>query len=504
MIGMNKSAEKQSVHKKGIVLTKKDREILDFLKGIARRRLLQSWLFFFGWCVLVAALAAFVWNVTAIFVPVYRAELYGYLSVFAGFLVSFLVIMIRHGSIYDAARYADAAGLQERLVTSIEYQGNDEGVIGLLKEDTLEEIRHFDKKLRLPLLFPWKRYAASVLFFCMFLICSFVPSQAKKDAVAMHRLAVQAKEEKDKIEEAMELLDEASEDKSEEAEAARLTKLLKEARQELLEAGSEEEIERAAERLKSKLKQELAESDSNRLLNSVQPLVPDTDLAGMAGFNKKLAKLTENGGISSELAGELSGAAESLSAEQMEQLLGNLEQAMEDGELSSSEAAAALSDINNRDAQMAAATITASSVRNGSGDGSNGLNGSEGGNGNGSGSAGSPVPGNGSGNGSGAGWNTGSSEGMERTGEEGKGEAVYLTGKQQGDDDNLTGILDGEAKYTEKSSQKGNALSGSKVDLDTVIGRYSSAAYAKINSNKVPSARKDVVKEYFSGLGNAE
>lgn len=495
-----------------------DEKIIAFLKTIARRKNMQKWLVYVSWCMLVSLSVAFIINVIAIFIPIYNAPMYGLIIVLIGLLSSFLYLIVKRTKMYEAARYADDAGLKERLVTSIDFIGSNEGFAEILKEDTIYEISHFDKKLRLPLKYPLKRYIASSILACMFIICIFVPSQAKKDAKTLHKLAVQAKEVKEKAEKAMEILDKAEDNGLKKEEAVKLKKILEEAKKELAEAKNESEIKKAKERLESKLKQELAESDSKKLLEAIQPLVPDADLAGMADFNKKLADMAKKGDIDKELMGELKSAAESLTAEQMEQLLENLKKAMENGEITAAEVAQALSGIDSREAQMASAAITASSASgapakdssgspnpsassaqgNGSGSGQGNGNGS--GNGSGSGSGQGSGSGKGAGAGNGTGWNMGNSEGLERKEQEGKKEVVYLTGKEQGSDENLTGKKIGEAKITEKSSQKGGALTGSKAELDTVIGQYSSDAYAKVNSNKVPSAMKDIVKEYFSGF----
>lgn len=514
-----------------------DKKITAFLKIIARRKNIQKWITGVSWCMLVAVALAFILNVIAVFIPVYNAPLYGWIIMLAGLLSSLLYVIIRHTSMYEAARYADSAGLKERLITSISFIGSDNGFAGLLKEDTVYEIGRFDKKLRLPFVYPWKRYLIAGILSCMFIICIFVPSQAKKDAANLHKLAMQAKEVKDTAEKAIELLDKPSDNGLEKAEAAKLKKILEEAKQELVKATDENGIKKAKERLASKLKQELAEADSQKLIKAAQPLVPDANLAQMADFNKKLADMAQKGGINKELADELRSAAESLTPEQMEKLLESLKEAMKDGDITAAEAAEALSGINSRDAQMAAATITASSknsssgsqgsalspsaspsaagslqspgsttnpsasAASGSGSGSGTGPGNGNGQGNGSGNGSGQGNGSGRGNGSGGpGWNTGSSEGLERTEQEGKGEVVYLTDKKQGNDANLTGKKNGDAKITEKSGQQGGAQAGSKADLDTVIGDYSSEAYAKADSNKVPSAMKDIVKEYFSGF----
>ena len=136
------------------------------------------------------------------------------------------------------------------------------GFAGLLKEDTINEINCFDKKLRLPLVYPWKRYIASCLFISLFIICIFIPSQAKRDADFLHKLAKQAEEIKDKLEEAEKLIEKVPENEIAKEEAAKLKKIFEEAKQELTEAKNTNDIKKAEERLGSKLKQELAEADN--------------------------------------------------------------------------------------------------------------------------------------------------------------------------------------------------------------------------------------------------
>lgn len=507
-------------------LTEKDIQIVGFLKVIARRRMLQRWISCTAWCGLVAVIMAALLNIIAVFVPVYNAPLYGWYIILAGFVIPGIYILIKRTSIYEAARYADSAGLKEKLVTSVGCQGSDDGFAGLLKEDAINEIECFDKKLRLPFKYPWKRYIASCLVLCLFIICIFIPSQAKKDAELLHKLALQAEEIKDKVKEAEKILDKAEENGIDKKEAEKVKKILEESKKEISESKNIDDINKAKERLESKLKKELAEAGSKELLKTAQSLVPGTDLEGLADFNKKLADIADKSGLKGDLSNELESVAESLTAEQMKKLLDSLEQVLGDGEITSEEVAEALSGIENSDAQIAAATISASGTSsspqpgstagassaegngngqgngqgqgqgNGSGNGNGNGNGSGNGNGNGSGSGG------GKGSGMGGGWNTGSSDGLERQGQESKGEVVSLTGKKMGNDDNLTGKKNGEAKITQKNGQKGEASEGIKAELDSVIGEYSDEAYAKVNSNKVPSAMKDVVKEYFSGFGS--
>lgn len=510
--------------KKKVELTGMDIKIADFLKAVARRKTLQKWILCNAWCMLAAVMLALVLNIVAIFLPVYNADLYGWAIILVGFLVSTIYMLVRRAGVYEAARYADSAGLKERLVTSIGCQGSDEGFAGLLKEDTINELNRFDSRLRLPLKYPWKRYIASCFILCLFIICIFIPSQAKRDAELLHKLAIQAEEAKEKLKEAEKLLDKAAENELAKKEAAKVKKILDEAKKEISNSENINDIKKAKERLESKLKQELAEASEQGIIKAAQPLVPDTDLEGLADFNKKLAELAEKSGLKGDLSNELKSVAESLTTSQMEELLEKLEKAMEDGEITSEEVADALSGIENSDAQMASATITASNqsakgtqgssaspspasspgAASSSGNSNGSGNGQGNGNGNGSGNGSGAGQGNGSGvgSGTGGGWDMGDDNGLLRKEQEGKGEIINLTGKKTGNDANLSGKKNGDAKITEKGGQKGGASEGMKADLESVIGEYSKEAYAKADSNKVPSAMKDIVKEYFSGFGN--
>ena len=531
-------------YKKNKELTAYDKNIIKFLDTIARHKFFQNFLNNMSWGICVGAFLAFILNFLSLFVPVYNADVYGYYIVAAGFIISLIYSLIRYPSLYDAAMYADAAGLKEKLVTSLELAGTSGGFSELLKEDTLSEIERFDKKLRLPIKYPWKRYISIFLLFSMFAVCVFLPAQSKLDAKKLHNLAVQADEVKDKVEEAKKVLNKAMKDEETKAEAENINEILQQTKKELSEAKDSHDIKKTEERLARKLKEELVKAagkdnkstsnSSKKLIDAMQPLVPEIDLTQLAKYQEKLSELSESSGLSENALNELKGLGEMLTREQMEKLLENLEKSMEDGEISNDELKEALESTDSADAQMASASITDMQSSGGSqgelsqssggsgntqqsgGTSSNGSqqageNGGSGAGGTGSGTSGNSQGGNGTGNGNGSasgsgpggmggGWNMGSETGLEREPTGGKGESVFVTGMETGEDDNLTGRKSGDAKITEKGTQSGDAMAGSKADLDSVVGDYSSQAYAKANSGQVPAAMKDVVKNYFSGL----
>ncbi|MBQ2320034.1 MAG: pectinesterase, partial [Lachnospiraceae bacterium] len=81
-----------------------------------------------------------------------------------------------------------------------------------------------------------------------------------------------------------------------------------------------------------------------------------------------------------------------------------------------------------------------------------------------------------------------------------KAEEVFITDKEIGDDENLTGRKQEFSGSTQSTGKKGQGSTGSKASLDSVIGDYSDRAYARVDNDEVPASMKDVVKEYFSSF----
>ena len=78
-----------------VVLTEQDTVIASFLKTIAKRKMLQRWILCMAWSITVTAFMAFVLNITAIFVPIYNAPLYGLFIIIAGLIIPVIYIIVK-------------------------------------------------------------------------------------------------------------------------------------------------------------------------------------------------------------------------------------------------------------------------------------------------------------------------------------------------------------------------------------------------------------------------
>ena len=504
---------------KSRVISEHDRIIYNFVKKAARRRALLLWINAAAVIEIGFAAAALIINFIAIFFPVYNAEKIGFWLIAAGFVASIFYILFRWPDKKEAALYADSSGLGEKIITSFELLGESEGFAGLLKEDAVNEINEFDIRKRLPLAYPWKKYAALCAIVIVMVLCMLIPSDAKKLAVANHELAVKIEKAEDVIKKAEKKLEKAATEKKEEETIEELKKIIASARKEIKEVKGQKEIEKAKERLSQKLKEELKEQNNEKILDAMQPLINDIDIKKLAEYNKELSELSKDKGLSDKAKKEL---------------LDKLAKVAQDGEVTDSEAAEAMSSLDNTEASMASQSISqdSDSASQGSSDKSqngtpsqsdgNASSDSEGkkqgenssqsgqdgnkegsssesaGSGNGqNGSGGNGGQGNGS---SGSGWNYGSENGLEREVGSNKAEEVFITDKEIGDDENLTGRKQEFSGSTQSTGKKGQGSRGSKASLDSVIGDYSDRAYARVDNDEVPASMKDVVKEYFSSF----
>ena len=127
------------------------------------------------------------------------------------------------------------------------------------------------------------------------------------------------------------------------------------------------------------------------------------------------------------------------------------------------------------------------------------------GSGSGQGSGAGQGQGSGSGSGSGGGqggtgWNTGSTTGHENDLENNPGEQIYIPGRNEGSDNNLTGNKNEDGNSQQIETENGLNISGEKVDYDKVIGDYSNSALEGANNSNLPQSLKDLIKNYFEGL----
>ena len=236
-------------------MSSQDKYILQFVKGVRSRLCRQT---FIKWFLMAAAAGLFVWgvfNTVALIIPFHGAILYG-LGAFVIVLIVGSLMSIRHfPNVKEAAFQVDATGLKERVTTSLDLSGNEDGFSNIVKEDTIRRIRNYPTKK----FFPTRvsRRLLLVLFLCMAFVIStaMIPAKSKDVAKQKHELWKQEKEMQKQIEEYKEEIEEKYDLTPEQQEM--LDDMVDEALEEVKKAKTNEELTKIFERLQNKVEKQI-------------------------------------------------------------------------------------------------------------------------------------------------------------------------------------------------------------------------------------------------------
>ena len=449
-------------------------------------------------------------------------------------LVIGLIIILVYGFIKapkkdKVALMVDSKGLDERLITSLELIGCEDNISIAQKKDTVESIKKFDiKKIKISIDKKQSLLSLGLIIMCILIL--FVPSTARKEAQKIRDFDKYQKSVIEKVEKEKKEIEKSDDLSAEEKEEVK--KLLEDTVKELKESEKKSEVNKTLERLEKKLedkkeklssekskealenskkkllddfnkeKEAEAKKDVNKLVNELmekqqsKPLAEAMLSGDQEAINKELAEIQNKlGSMSSselsQLSESLKNAALEMSDEELAEALKNASNSVLNKKLDAASLSSAISkSINNSNGQ------NNNSNQQSSGSGQNQQQNSNSGQGQGSSGTGS----SGSGSGSGPGWNTGSTVGKENDLENSTGEQIYIPGRNEGSDENLTGNKNDNGNSQEIESQNGLNIGGEKVDYDKVIGDYSNSALEGANNSNLPQSLKDLIKNYFEGL----
>ena len=494
----------------------KDRVILRFVDRV-RLRLNRDclWKYF-----LISAVAGLgVWtliNSVALIRPIYGAVLYGAVACGIILLAGMICAVIKFPDRKRAALAADSKGLKERVTTALELMGDDDIFSKIQKDDTIKAIRLFDIKKNFPFILRGKWLIGICVCIIAVAFTGLCDSAAKQEAIRRHHIKELAETKKEELEEKLEDL--LEENKLTEAQKEEMKELLEQALKELKNAQSEAGIEKAEERLLTKLEQQLDKSyeeqaqaidnlsqslkqleqaalskeETEELLKELAELAEQLD-------DEKLAELAEQ--LKNEFdAGEISAGSINQTASQLAKLSGNAQAMLSNNGQQSGNSG---QNQGNNSGQGEGGTGSegsgegSGSGSGGSGEGSgSGSGGSSTGGSSSSGSGGSGTGGSGQG---GTGWNTGSNTGAEREANL-SGERVMISDKLASDNSNITGKPSGDGESQQTQSGPTVTWSGIEVEYGQVIAEYTNQAYAGLEKSNIPDSMKDIVKDYFTEL----
>lgn len=511
-----------------------DKEILDFIKKSGRRiklNFLVSKVLMGLQASLVLTLIIFI---IALFIPFESCYRLGFGVANLIVCTSIIWGIIKSPKQREIAILVDSKGLKERVITALEFIGDESEIAIAQKKDTVNSIKKYDFKRNLPIKMDKKEIYKIIILIIFCVIIFLIPTGPKKEAEKLREFTNSKNEIVNKIDKEEEKIDKENDLTKEEKEE--LKKILKEAKKDLKEVNKKEDTNKLMDRLDKKfeemkekttsekkkelvdnLKKNLVESQKNEqakealknineinkslsknktgkeLLEALKTGDKETLENKLKALNQSLPNLSDK--EKSELSNVLKEAAANLSDEELKDLLEQSSDKVLDGQIDPSELANAMTSLKTKsDESSNSGSGKAAAKANGNGNSSGSVNGSGSGEGNGSGS------GSGSGNGTGGGWNTGSKNGKENTSAPNIGEQVFIPGRQVGSDENLKGDKNSNGTSQSIETKKGLNLNGEKKDYNSVVGDYSKEEIDSMNSSSLPDHLQDVVKDYFSGL----
>ena len=430
------------------------------------------------------------------------------------------------------ALIVDSKGLKERVTTSLELIGDEDVVSLAQKQDTVKAIESYDIKKNLKIEVDKKQIYMILALVGMCILTILIPTTAKKNAENIKEFHKYKNEIIEKIEKEMEKVDKF--EGLDEKEKEEVKKILEDAKKELKESEKKSDLDKTLERLEKKLekkkeelkteegkkdldnlekdlledfnkkKEEEAKKDLNKIVNELMKKEESKELAEalMSDDEEKLNKALKDlkNSLSNMSSAELSKLSESLKKASGQVLNEDLAQALSEASSSVLDGELNTGDLSEALASAKKASKKSEGQGEGSGEGEGQGEGEGSGEGEGAGQGDGQGQGSGQGQGQGGGWNTGSDTGTENDIENKPGEEIFIPGREQGDDGNLSGSINENGESQQVQIENGLNIDGSKVDYDKVIGDYTNSALEGANNSNLPESLKNLIKDYFEGL----
>lgn len=444
------------------------KEFLKIIQAFRRRMNIADFLKRSVFALSIGAAAGILIQAVAFFVPLYYAGLYMILAFILAELSVLVVMVVKRVSMEQAALKMDSFGFEERIVTAYEHLAQEGTLVGLQREDAIEQLREHRDRIRILLMPSFKKTALLLGLFVISVGLSLLPSAAKDRAEELHGIREEAQEKEDEIEKIIDALEQLEQEELTEEQQEMLREMaqsLESSLSEYQQAVSEEMLSAASQKLDYKY-----ETMSSQLSDIIQDL--------------------ENGaGVSIASADALREMEEQFrKMRDMRRAQGDGSQAGQGGKNGD--------DQNGQSGQSGDGDGNGQSGQGGDGDG-NGQSGQSGdGDGNGQSGQGGDGDGNGQ-NGQGGDSGGGRGDGSSSTPHDYVSVPNAVT-----DSGNLTGNVDNHDTSEYFRAQNGLNWEGAHTSYEAVIGSYEQNAYEGIAAEKYPSGMEDIIKEYFASFNN--
>lgn len=474
---------------------------------------------------------AIIISVLSMFIPFYYAGVCSVCAVFVGVAAGAVYGFVKRPSMEKSALRADSLGYKERLVTAYGLAGEEGVFVDAVRREAVAVTEKVNPGRDMPHRVRWGQMAVFALLACVFAATTFVDTDARRRADTMHEADKQADELDKEIEELSDRLEEVSDGLSDE-EISELSELLSDIREELDETDEPGEVRDIADRSYLKLS-DVSKSLDGKNADAAEAFKKTADrlrtaenTAGMTE-NKTAENTDRQQTEGSQSDGNQTGSNQSGSQSDGQQTGSNQSGSQTgsnqtgDNQTGSNQSGSNQTGSNQTGNQTGSNQSGSNQTGNQTGSnqsgnqtGSNQTGGNQsggqqsggqqsggqqsGGGQSGGQQTGGQQSGNGTDTGMGGGWYSGSDSSSER--DSARLEEVTIPDGEIGDDDNLTGVNNGNGSQTYEKSDGSLTWSGNRVSYGDVSGSYREQAYQQIDSADYPSEMKDKIKQYFDGF----
>ena len=417
------------------------RAFVRFIQTCRRRLNMAGFFKDVVFALLIGAGVGVIFQVVALMLPFYYANLYTCLALLAAVLAALVAAFVKRTSPEQAALAIDRFGFEERIVTAYEKLGQEGGLLEMQREDAMRQLAAHKDRVRIPLCPAPKKLLGLAGALAVLLVLAVLPAEMKERARELHAVREKAEEKEQEIEELLDALEElAQEGLTPEQQAAveEMMTSMEISLSEYQQAYSAEMLAAATEKLNYKYGEM-----NNQFENLLQGLTNESiTYAAVTEFIQEAAQ----GGA------------------------GNAQQG--NGQ-------------NNQNGQ------------DGSGNGQSNGDGSGSGQGDGDGGGSGQGDGDGSGQGSGTGNEGGNGRG---DGSSDVSHDYVSVPNAIADSGNLYGNAANHDTSEYFFAQNGLSWEGTHISHEAVIGSYEQNAYEGIAAGRYPSGMEDIIKEYFASF----
>lgn len=508
------------------------------------------------------SLAALILTLLARFIPIYNEFNKAFIIAGIGSLIALVTALFKFPSIRFTASRIDGLGLKERTITALQLAKDVSSFALIQKEDAFKHLKALEYKKAMPVKPNFRNIGIAAIIITLVIINASIPNSMRDIADEKHRISEVKNTELKKVEKIEKDLADNKELK--EVQKAELDKKLQDLKKEIQASKADKEIDKAMQKAEKKLelvKKDMSEENLNKIADTLAKSDLTKNLAETiksgkeSNLKEQLKKASEGLKNASEqdkkeLAQKLEELTKEIkSNEELKKSLEALAQKMQQGELGdmqqeindlNDDIAALMEDENMNKAisnlQQAFKGSSSKSMANAASQdddsdpgtissqgSSNGNQNAQGGQGSGQGSGSGSGSGAGSGNGSGAGGSgAGNGTGMSDAkptamgGKSSNGKKDGPSEKKEGDYEkiftpqnlggeseksNITGKKTNSGTTQQMNTNKSMTERGEMLPYNQVIGEYKEKAFQNMNNTDIPEGMRDVVKNYFTSLG---